>query len=413
MTEAGPEARDNPVTSKAPARFQAGKVAAISFAHLSHDVFSAFLPPLLPLLIAKLGLSLSAVALLDIARKIPQLFNPLIGLLADRVCLKWFVILAPAVTATSMSLLGLAPSFPVLFVLLLISGFSAAAFHVPGPVLIKHYSGQRSGRGMSFYMFGGEMARTLGPLLITAAVSWWGLEGSWRVLPLGLAVSVMMYFRLRGLQPIERQKRNSGETDTRPRVRGLSRLFIGLTGFLVFRTALKAALTLFLPTYLISQGKTLWVAGLALSLLQFSGAVGTLGAGWVADRFGHRRTLLFITVLTPMAAIGLTFFEGILTIPLLLATGVLIFASSPILLAVVQDTGTARPAFVNSLFMTLNIVVSGLAALLVGAIGDHLRLDAVYKITALVSVAAIPFVLLLGKSARRTESRRTESGPDR
>ena len=96
--------------------FQTGKVTAISLAHLSHDVFSAFLPPLLPLLIAKLGLSLSAVALLDIARKIPQLANPLIGLLADRMCLKWFVILAPAVTAISMSLLGVAPSFPVLFV---------------------------------------------------------------------------------------------------------------------------------------------------------------------------------------------------------------------------------------------------------------------------------------------------------
>ena len=142
--------------------FQTGNVVLISLAHLSHDVFSSFLAPLLPLLIAKLGLSLSAVGLLDIARKVPQLGNPLIGLLADKICVKWFVILAPAVTATAMSLLGLAPSFPVLFILLLISGFSAAAFHVPGPVLIKHHAGNRSGRGMSFYMFGGEMARTLG-----------------------------------------------------------------------------------------------------------------------------------------------------------------------------------------------------------------------------------------------------------
>jgi FSR family fosmidomycin resistance protein-like MFS transporter len=373
-------------------------VSAISLAHLSHDVFSAFLPPLLPLLIAKLGLSLSAVALLDIARKIPQLTNPLIGLLADRVCLKWFVILAPAVTATSMSLLGVAPSFPVLFVLLLISGFSAAAFHVPGPVLIKHFAGVDSGRGMSFYMFGGEMARTLGPLLITAAVSWWGLEGSWRVLPLGLAVSLMMYFRLRGLQPIKRTRPAAGEVDNRPRVRGLGRLFTGLAGFLVFRASLKVALTLFLPTYLTGQGQTLWVAGIALSLLQFSGAVGTLGAGPVADRFGHRRVLLVIAVLTPLAAIGLTFLTGAWTVVLLLLSGVLVFASSPILLAVVQDTGTARPAFVNSLFMTLSIIISGLAALLVGVMGDHLGLEAVYRITALGAVLSVPFVLLLGAS---------------
>jgi FSR family fosmidomycin resistance protein-like MFS transporter len=381
--------------------FQAGNVSAISFAHLSHDVFSSFLAPMLPLLIAKLGLSLSAVGLLDVARKAPQLANPVVGLLADRLCLKWFVILAPAVTATSMSLLGLAPSFPVVFGLLLVSGFSASAFHVPGPVLIKYYSGSRSGRGMSFYMFGGEMARTLGPLLITAAVSWWGLEGSWRVLPIGLAVSLMMYFRLRGLQPIKRNSATRREEPGRARWRGLGRLFSGLAGFLVFRTALKATLTLFLPTYLTGEGHTLWAAGIALSILQFSGAVGVMGAGWVADRFGHRPTLLVITALTAPVAVGLTHLEGVLTVPLLVVTGVLIFASSPILLAVVQDTGTRRPAFLNSIYMTLNIVISGLAALLVGLMGDSLGLETTFKLTAWVSVLAVPFVLLLPAGGKR------------
>ncbi len=127
--------------------FQSGKVVTISAAHLSHDVFSSFLAPLLPLLIAKLNLSLSAVAILDIARKIPQLLNPLIGLMADRICVKYFVILAPAVTAVCMSLLGVAPSSSILLVLLFLSGLSAAVFHVPGPVLIKRYS--EVGRGIS------------------------------------------------------------------------------------------------------------------------------------------------------------------------------------------------------------------------------------------------------------------------
>ena len=375
--------------------FQTGNVTLISLAHLSHDVFSAFLAPLLPLLIAKLGLSLSAVGLLDVARKAPQLSNPLIGLLADRMCVKWFVILAPAVTATAMSLLGLAPSFPVLFVLLLISGFSAAAFHVPGPVLIKHHSGTRTGRGMSFYMFGGEMARTLGPLLITAAVSWWGLEGSWRVLPVGLMISVLLFSRLRGLPPVPRGGTRRADQPHGPTWRGVGRIFIGLAGFLAFRMAFKSSLTLFLPTYLTGEGHSLWVAGIALSIVQFAGAVGTLGAGWVADRLGHRRVLLIITLLTPVAAVGLTFLEGPLTLPLLILAGLLIFASSPILLAVVQDLGSDRPAFLNSLYMTLNIVISGLGALLVGTLGDRMGLTETFRLTALMSAAAIPFVLLL------------------
>lgn len=391
---------NTPEGSGESTRFQTGKVTAISAAHLSHDVFSSFLAPLLPLLIAKMGLSLSMVAILDLARKIPQLANPLIGLLADRICVKYLVIVAPAITAVCMSFLGVAPSFPVLFILLLVSGFSAAAFHVPGPVLIKHYSGTSSGRGMSFYMFGGEMARTLGPLLITAAVSWWGLEGSYRVLPVGLLASVVMFFRLRNLQPMQRTRsRVTGKSD-RSNFRQVLPLFVGIAGFLFFRMGLKSVLTLYLPTYLVGKGETLWMAGIALSLLQFSGAAGILGAGWIADRFGHRIVLMGITILTPLTALGLAFYDGIFTVPLLVMTGVLIFASSPILLAMVQDTNSTRPAFINSIFMMLSVITSGLAALFVGSMGDHYGLEMTFKITAGLSVMAVPFVMLFPRLKR-------------
>jgi len=380
--------------------FQTGNVVTISLAHLSHDVFSSFLAPLLPLLITRFGLSLSAVALLDITRKIPQLFNPLLGLLADRICVKYLVILAPTVTTITMSLLGLAPSFPVLAGLLLISGFSAATFHVPGPVLIKRYSGSNSARGMSFYMFGGELARTLGPLLITAAISWWGLSGSYRVLPLGLVASVLMFFKLRHLQPQTNRppvrSLFSGGGKWRPHVP----LFVGLTGFMVFRMGLKLALTLYLPTYLAGQGKTLWVAGAALSLLQFSGAIGTFGAGYVADHFGHRRSLLVISVLTPVAGVALTTTSGVLTIPLLIVAGFLLFASSPIQLALVQEAGTSRPAFFNSLLMTVNIITSALAALFIGTLGDQVGLESAFRIAAGLTVLSVPFALLFPQNTR-------------
>ena len=56
--------------------FQTGKVITVSFGHLVHDTYSAFLAPMLPLLIAKLGISLSMAGLLDVTRKIPSLFTP-------------------------------------------------------------------------------------------------------------------------------------------------------------------------------------------------------------------------------------------------------------------------------------------------------------------------------------------------
>jgi len=138
--------------------FQTGKILALSICHFIHDIYSSFLAPLLPLFIEKFSMSLSQAGLLASAAQIPSLLNPYIGTLADRISVRYFIILAPAMTAVPMSLIGLAPSYGILLILLFITGISVAVFHVPSPVMISRLSGTKKGLGMSFYMTGGELA---------------------------------------------------------------------------------------------------------------------------------------------------------------------------------------------------------------------------------------------------------------
>ena len=84
-----------------------------------------------------------------------------------------------------MSLIGIAPSYGVLLLLLFITGISVSIFHVPSPVMISHLSAAKKGRGMSFFMTGGELARTIGPLIAVAGVSLLGLEGFYPVMIFG------------------------------------------------------------------------------------------------------------------------------------------------------------------------------------------------------------------------------------
>ena len=235
-------------------KFQFGNVLIVSFAHLSHDIYSSFLAPLLPLLILKLGISLSMAGFLDIVRKLPSLFNPLIGLMADRISVRYFIILTPAITGIAMSLLGTAPSYPILLILLFVAGISNTLFHVPSPVMIKHVSADQVGKGMSYYMLGGELARTLGPLLITAAISWWGLEGSWRVMPLGIIASIILYLKLRNISINKDFQKKKKETGAKETFKKLIPFFMIIFGITIFRTAMKLALTLYLPTFLTQKG---------------------------------------------------------------------------------------------------------------------------------------------------------------
>ena len=141
-------------------KFQTSNVILLSLIHNLHDVYSSFLAPLRPLLIEKFGITLAAASLWDLFQRLPWLLNPFIGMIAERTAARYFVILTPAITAITMSLLGVAPSFTVVSILLIVMGISSALFHVPSPVMVKKLSGDYTGRGMSFYMFGGEMART-------------------------------------------------------------------------------------------------------------------------------------------------------------------------------------------------------------------------------------------------------------
>lgn len=377
--------------------FQTANVITLSLSHLFHDIYTAFLAPMLPLLIARFGISLSVAGLLDVVRKIPSLFNPFIGLLADKVSVKYFVILTPALTALSMSLLGSSPTVTVLLILLFVTGISSTLFHVPAPVMIKQFSGDKTATGMSFFMFGGELARTIGPLMITAALSWWGLEGSYRVAPIGLLASLVLYYKLKDVASLNNLNNKNKRKGPRETIKGLAGFFVFIIGFQLFRAGMKASLTLYLPVYLTNSGESLWFAGISLSVLQFAGAAGTFGAGYISDRISHRNILLIIALACPLVMWALIGAKEILIIPLLILMGFLLFASGPVILALVQETNTEHPAFVNSIYMTLNFSISSLMVLFVGISGDHLGLDLTFKITAGLAFLSAPFIFILPK----------------
>lgn len=375
-------------------KFKKSEVFIISSAHMLHDTYSAFLAPLLPLLIDKLGMSLSISALLEIIRRIPTLFNPFIGLLAEKTGVKYFVILTPAITAIAMSLIGFASSYIVLFILLFVSGISSAFFHVPSPVIIKEASGNRIGTGMSWFMVGGESARTIGPLLVTAAVSLWGLEGIYRLMPLGLVASLILYIKLKDFTLAQTIQKPKEKGDTKKLLKQYSPFFTILGAYLFFQAGMKSAITLYLPVYLTNQGESLWYAGISLSILQFFGVLGAFSAGSLSDRFG-RKNVLVITSIGSALCMGLFIqFGSIYILPFL---GLFLLSSGPVLMATVQDTQTHMPTFMNSMYMSISFSVTSLVVFAVGMLGDGVGLETTFIICNILAFGSIPFAFLLTK----------------
>ncbi|OQY26147.1 MAG: hypothetical protein B6I34_00290 [Anaerolineaceae bacterium 4572_32.1] len=372
--------------------FQPNRVFVFAGGHLIHDTFTSFVAPLLPLIIDKLGLSLTLAGSLTVFQRLPSMANPFIGLLADRVSLRWFVILAPAVTAAAMSSIGLAPTYISLAILLLVAGVSSAAWHVPAPVMTAQVSGRKIGLGMSLFMLGGELARTIGPLLAVGAVSLWGLEGIWRTLPLGIAASLLLYWRLHSLTARATRTNNGSLAEA---WRGLRKVLLPLTGIIVARSFMTSALTTFLPTLLASEGATLWFASASLSIFELAGALGALTSGTLSDRLGRRRVLFFVMFTSPLAMILFLAVSGWLSVPVLVVLGFLTLSTSPVMMAMIQEQGRDYPATANGLYMATGFLVRSAVVIAVGAVADRWGLRTAFEWSAIAGLLGLPFVWLL------------------
>ncbi|UCH20632.1 MAG: MFS transporter [Deltaproteobacteria bacterium] len=374
--------------------FQTSRVLSLSVSHFIHDMYSSFLSPLLPLLIEKLSLSLTQAGFLSTVMQVPALLNPYIGQLADRISVRYFIIIAPAMTAVPMSLLGTAPSYGILLILLFITGVSVSLFHVPSPVMIFRLSGSKKGQGMSFYMTGGELARAVGPMVAVGAVSLLGLEGFYPVMVFGLIASAWLYLRFRDVPININKSRNLSVMTT---WREMQHILWPLTAILLARGFMHASMATFLPTFINLETGNLWLAGAALTIFEASGVAGVLTAGSLSDYFGRRQILLISLVGAP---IGLFLFAGgggwirYLT---LMFTGFTVLSTTPVMLALVQEHAKSSPSAANGFFMMISFMARSAIVVVVGFIGDLIGLRTTYFLSAALGLLGVPFILMLPK----------------
>jgi MFS transporter, FSR family, fosmidomycin resistance protein len=373
--------------------FQTGGVVTVSAAHGVHDTYTAFLAPLLPVLIENLSLTKTAAGWLAVFYNFPSLLQPLIGHLGDRVNLRILVVLAPAISAAAMTLLGVAPTYGVLVLLMLVAGLSSAGLHAIGPVLGGVMSGRSLGRGMSFWMVGGELGRTFGPLILVGAVTALTPRGLPQLMIGGMIASVVIFWRLRSV-PAYRPAAGGGVA-VGPALRRMRPVLLTVAAVVTFRALLFAAVTTFLPTFLTEEGADLWFAGASLSVMEAAGVVGALAGGMVSDRIGRRRVMISMTAAAPLAVLLFLNVSGGMQYLALMLTGLTLLSTGPVLMALVQERAGESRALANGVFMALNFVITSLAMLVVGILGDRYGLRMALNTAIVVMLAGVPFTFFL------------------
>jgi len=368
-------------------------LAALGLAHASNDTYASFLPPLLPLLIEKLSLSKTEAGLIAFLSTSPALLQPVIGYVADRKDLRWMVILGPAIVATVMSLLGVAPGLTVVALLVITAGLASAAFHAVASPMAGRLAGRNLGRGMGIWMVGGVLGYALGPLIVVTALRFVPLEGTPWLLIGGWLASTALFLYLRRVPTERADLANSdswreGFDEAKP-------MLVPIAAIVLLRAFLVAGTFTFLPTYLTEQGSDLWFAGLSVSISAGAGMVGALVGGSMSDLWGRRRVLSAFLVAAPLLTFALLGATDWALVPILVLLGFALPPSQVITLALIQECSDRNRAFATGLYLALGFMSESIAALTVGILADFFGLRSAIAASAILMLLSLPMVSLL------------------
>jgi MFS transporter, FSR family, fosmidomycin resistance protein len=374
-------------------------MATLSGGHLFTDIAQGSIPALLPFLISKDHLSYASASALVLAATVASsVIQPAFGHLSDRLSLPWLMPLGPALGGLGVALAGLAPTYPLTFAAIVLSGVGVAAFHPEGSRFANYVSGKRRASGMSLFSVGGNVGFALGPVLVTPLMLVFGLHGTVFVLvPTWLMAAVLVH---------ELPRLTTFRTDVvGGRVQDSDqpeawRPFALLASVIAVRSFMYFGMVTFIPLYFVNDlhtSKALGNAALAAMLL--GGAVGTLTGGPIADRFGRRTVLIGSMAMLPPLLVGFLLSGPGLAVLFAALAGAVTIATFAVTIVMGQEYLPGRLGVAAGVTIGLSIGLGGVGAPLLGLLGDADGLRTVFVTIAILPVIALGLVLALPRQA--------------
>ncbi len=366
-----------PAPGEAAASRRAGGLATVAIVmaatHGTVDAYMGFLHPLLPRIMDKLGLSITLAATLVVALSIASsVLQPATGYLADRYGRRIFIAAGPILAGVFASLIGRAPTFSILVLLLVLAGLGAASFHPPGASSAARASeGRGSGVRLSIFSFGGAVGYAVGPLLAVALVAVAGLDGMWVAMVPGVLIGVTLLVFL----PRDPPRRERQLPPGPGKVLGLLRGPLGIAfGISAVGTLLQRTYLTFEPIIVAEAGGSEATGAAMLSIYLGAQALGTLVSGALTDRIDRRHILVGATILGVPAHILAVVAApaGPVAIGAAIAAGFLNMALLPPLVVMAQEMMPEGTAIGSGIVMGLAWATGSAAVLAAGALGDQI-----------------------------------------
>ncbi|MGD0053118.1 MAG: MFS transporter [Vulcanimicrobiaceae bacterium] len=384
-------------------RFDPRAMALLATAHVVDDINQSFIPALLPILRADLGLSYAAVTVLVAAQAMSSsVIQPAIGILADRRSMPWLIAAGIFLAGGGVAALGVLTFLPLLVLAALISGIGVACFHPEAARFANYVSGDKKASGMRWFTAGGNVGFAIGPIFATAALAAWGLRGTLvAAIPVTIVAAVVLLElrRLSSFVPAHARTRTSvGRDDWGS--------FWKLSAYVVVRSMAYIGSVSFIPLYFVGalHASPALGDGVLTAFLLF-GVAGTIAGGPIADHVGRKPVLVWSTGLTAVCftvLVALTHGGGLwLAIAILLPTGFIFVAAQASFVVLGQEYLPNHLGLASGVTLGLAVSLGGMFTPVLGAIADHAGVAASVLTIGGLALVALILALILPTEAPR------------
>lgn len=370
-----------------------GPLMTLMLGHFTVDMYAGLLPVLFPLLTGRFALDLKTVGMVSLAYTgIAAISQPLFGWVADRYGTR-FIGAALIWTAVMFATIGFAPSFPVLLLLAGAAGLGSGAYHPLGALNANAVIPEpQRNTAMSVYVTGGTCGVASGPLIGALLFSAFGLRGTAPIALPSLIIAVWLLIQLRAIG-VRRPSQATRAAASPAPVPLLPLLTV--IGVMMSRSWTVFSIQAFIPTWYASLGYDASFYGPLATTVVLASAVGTIGAGTLADRFGKRVVMIGSLVLTIPVVLLFARFTGPVAFVTGGLVGLLAASTAPLMLVLGQQLMRGRAGLASGLILGLGFVTGAIGVPITGAYADAFGLPAAIQMQAFVALATIPIAWLL------------------
>jgi FSR family fosmidomycin resistance protein-like MFS transporter len=360
--------------------------------HLTVDSYAGIIPVLYPVLIGRFALNLATVGLVSLAYSgMAAISQPLFGAVADRFGTR-LTGAALAWTAVTFALIGFMPTFPLLIMLACASGLGSGAFHPFGALDVRALLPKRSrSTGMSVYVTAGTVGVALGPLIGIAVFGLFGLHGTGLLVIPGVVTGSYLLWRMRRSANPAAAKAVVGAARRAAPVFALA----AVIGVMMSRSWTVNVFQAFTPTWYREMGYGPAFYGPLATTLVLSSAIGTVGVGSLADRYGRKTLIVATLVLSIPAVILFAMFPGPWAFGSAVLIGFLAASTAPLMLLMAQQLMASRAGLASGLVMGLGFVTGAIGIPINGAIADAVGLQKSLLSHVILIVITIGIALFL------------------